>query len=1489
MLVLIFLALGGYAVLRSSKGQTYITQVIASYFSSKLNTTVTVKGVDIEFFNKVLLEGLYVEDLHQDTLLYLGELKLGIQSFDLDSSRFRLSSIGIKNTRFNVVKYKGEKELNLQFLIDAFDTGDTSTIKKTNIPQFRCKNISLSNIDFSYRYEDDTVSNVGINYSDIRVKKVSGAIKNVFIEGDTIHGEIQNLSCIEKSGFELKYFNAVAKVSPIQTELQKLEFITNNSHIKTNITFTYQKYEDYNDFIENVYMQGNFQKSRLEMNDIAYFAPELEGMHKTITFNGEIKGTVSGLKGKNMNLAFGESSYFKGDIKLTGLPNINETYLQLNVDEALTNSKDLRSIPIQPFVDKKYLKIPKELDKLGNIKFNGDFTGFIYDFVAYGTFKTAIGVISSDIALQEDKKKETFTYHGNIKARNFDLGKLVDAQKIIGKISLDADIKGKGLTINTINADVKGKVQQLEFNNYNYKNINIEGNFAKNIFKGAFDVQDENIALEYKGDIDFTGNLPLYKFTAIVKNADLDALNIIKTGNQNSLVGDFDVNISGNNLDNISGSVSSKKIVYNENGKDYIIKDFDVSSQQNRSIKSITLRSNVVDADFKGVINLEYFAESMQGFVAVFIPALSNKGKNNTSETTENFSYSINFKEPEALSKLLLKDLVIKPNTLLDGAINTETSKFSLNFVAPEIIINGNAVKTFNVTSQSDNEILYLLAECKSIEFTKDAHLGNVKIYSQAHKDSLKTYVDWRNLDSLRNYGRLRLNTHFESANKINMKFLTSEFFLEDSLWIVNDNNSIQIDSTQISINDFSISSSGQYVKVSGKISENKSDQLMVFLDKFNLAYANPFLKKSDITINGIITGNASISSLYDSPVYTAGANITDLLVNDVPIGSGSLISLWNSKKESVALNGKFMRGEIPTIGFSGFYYPNKESDNFDLELQFQKTQLKLVEKYTANLVSKIGGVATGDLFLKGSPEKPILTGSLEVQKNSFLFDYLNTFYTIPNGLVEFAENEITIKDMLMFDSPISEKGKPISPNTAIINTTITHSYFKNFNVDININAKNLFCLNTNEGQNASYYGKAFATGLIHISTDLKNTTIDIDAKTNKGTDFNIPLAGAEDVSSNDFIRFVNYVSDTVKVDDKYKLDLSGIQLNFNLDVTPDAQVQLIFDSKIGDIIKANGRGNIKMNINTLGQFNIFGDYVIEKGDYLFTLKNIINKKFKIDQGSTIAWHGNPYDAEINLNATYNLRTSLIDLMGESSTTNYSKRVPVECKLKMTDKLMNPTVKFDIVIPNSDQPIQDELLRITQNDGELNKQVFSLLLAGKFQPPSDRASTGTAGAVSSNSSELLSNQLSNWLSQITDQVDIGVNYKAGDQVTSKELQVSLSKQLFNDRMSIDGNFGVANSPTATNNTSSASNLVGDVNIEYKLTQDGKLRVKAYNQTYENTVISNNSPYKQGVGLTYKEEFNTFGELLRRYKAFFKSKKKKEELKEEVKEDVKKDE
>jgi hypothetical protein len=388
------------------------------------------------------------------------------------------------------------------------------------------------------------------------------------------------------------------------------------------------------------------------------------------------------------------------------------------------------------------------------------------------------------------------------------------------------------------------------------------------------------------------------------------------------------------------------------------------------------------------------------------------------------------------------------------------------------------------------------------------------------------------------------------------------------------------------------------------------------------------------------------------------------------------------------------------------------------------------------------------------------------------------------------------------------------------------------------------------------------------MSGNVENISIDVNANTDKNTHMYIPISSESDISENDYIRFVNKKSYGIKKI-VYKPDLSGIQLNINLDVTPDAEVQIMYDSKnYGDIIKAKGSGDIRMEVTTLGDFNMYGNYAIDEGDYLFSLRNLINKKFIIQQGSTIKFNGSPYDGIADINAIYHARTDLLPLFKEENSKDsatYSKRIQVDCLLSMKDKILNPTLSFDIDLPNSDDDTKTLVKSAIPTDEDMNKQVFALLIMNSFYTPPNNGnySSYVSNGFSNTSTELLSNQLSNWLSQISKKFDIGVNYRPGTQMTSDELQVALGTQLFNDRLSIDGNLGVSGSSQSS--TQKTSNLVGDVNLEYKLTKDGHLRVKGYNKSNTVDLLNSNAPYTQGVGIIYSREFDALIDLFRREK------------------------
>jgi hypothetical protein len=607
--------------------------------------------------------------------------------------------------------------------------------------------------------------------------------------------------------------------------------------------------------------------------------------------------------------------------------------------------------------------------------------------------------------------------------------------------------------------------------------------------------------------------------------------------------------------------------------------------------------------------------------------------------------------------------------------------------------------------------------------------------------------------------------------------------------------------------------------------------------------------------------------------LLTSDLTFKSFYVNDTIIGNGDVASVWDNSKEALFLHGSFVRNDLPNILFSGYYYPKKAENNIDMELDLQAIRMQLLKPFVIKYCSEFDGLISGSMSIKGSVKKPLLSGLINVKADKIKVDYLGTTYKFTHD-ISIENNAFGIDNMTIYD---------MNNNKAVVTGKVYHDNFKNFQLDFDIQTTKFMCLNTSETDNNLYYGKAFVTGVVSVFgfTD-NNIRIDANVQTEKITSKDksdkvnilskteltkiyIPLGGTTEVSQNNFITFVK--KDSSLSIDKYNVQLGGLALNFDVNVTPDAEIQLIFDQKVGDIIKARGNGNIKLNISERGDFKMYGDYVIENGDYLFTLQNIINKKFDIVKGSTIRWSGIPYKADLDINAVYKARASLQPFFDSTSAAgvDLKKRYPIDLNLGMMGNLLSPQINFDIGLPTVDAQTRQTVLSYVNTDvSEKNRQVFSLLILNSFVTPYQLAngnagSNAAAGAASANTSEMLSNQLSNMLSKISKDFDIGVNYRPGvSTITKDELEVALSTQLFNDKLTVEGNIG--NNP----NSQATNNIVGDVNVDYKITEDGKVRVKAFNKANDDNLTNINSPYTQGVGIFYREEFNTIGELFKQY-------------------------
>lgn len=1440
--------------------QNFVAHQLASFFSKELKTEISIGSIEITGFFNVSLENVTIKDLHKNLLLDSKKMTINVSDINTKNQFISLGNILMDNTTINLRKYKSEKEMNLQFLVNYFSSKDT--VSTGNSWGFSCFAFSIRNAHFVYQDLNKEFTDKGIDFNNLDFKSLNVDVSRIEMVGDSTYANIQNFSFCDRSGFIVKKLSADLMIGPKRILAKRLSMKTDNTDIAMHLKLDYNDYSDFENLFEKVKLYAILKPSHLALNDLAFFSPDLIGLTDIVNISGEIKGNIANLKGKNFRLLYGSNTHFSGNFTFTGLPNIEETYIKFTVKNFSTTKQDIEAFNIPGTKNKNHILVPDEIARLGNIRFNGSFNGFVNDFVAAGNFYTDLGNFSTDLSLRN--KNHIISYNGKVATSVFDLGTFMSDKELFGKVSMDADISGSGLDSRTANATLKGNISAIEFKKYNYKDIDISGTVARKKFKGQLNVRDENLDMDFAGTIDYSDSLPVFDFTSDIRKAAIANLHLVERDSIPTVSSSLKFKFTGDKIDNIQGNLECVNTRYQEGSKDYKIQKIDISNTSNyQGFKTLDFRSDFADIYVSGQFMFKDLNRSLKVFLNEYLPAFGyKKDEKMTKIPEENFSYKIDLKNTEQLTQLFMADLKIADKTNFSGFYNSNSSALVLMGKSSSIQYKKTKVKNFTVKGKTENNVIKFNASCDRLFVSDSTWLDSVNINTSSQNDSVLFGLYWNNkAEKFRNSGDIIGFVSFVNKPKIDIRLLKSEVVINDSVWAFGNMNLIQIDSNQVALYNVNLHCNNQKLSVSGFISGNPKDILTVQFNEFDVSNIDFLTDARNFDMDGIINGSLRLSDLYATPNFSSDLNIRNFGFNHDRIGDVVISTYWDDFVNGIKLNANVLyKGNVgittPMIA-AGYFYPDREKNNFNIDVKLEYLKLKFLTHYFTAFTSDFSGITWGNLKIQGATNEPELSGSIKLAVKHLKIDYLNTVYSFTTD-VEIKKNSFAFNHLVLYD---------VYGDSAIVNGTVNHDQLADFTYNFDIQTKKFLFLNTGPADNSLYYGKAMMSGLFNIYGNEQNTFMDINAKTLKNTQFFVPLSNTSELSENNFITFTDRIN--TKIVQSNTTDLSGIQMDFNLEVTPDADVQIIFDSKIGDVIKAKGNANFQFQISTNGDFKMYGDYIIEDGDYLFTLQNVINKRFKVQQGGVIQWNGDPYVASVNLNAIYKCKAPLYDLLMDS-TAIYKKRIPVDCILGMTDNLMNPTLTFDIDLPNSDENTKLLVKRAINTEQDMNRQVFSLLVLNRFVPPN----TGTANlssGVGSTSSELLSNQLSNWLSQISKQFDIGVKYRPGDEISSNELEVALSTQLFNDRVSIDGNLGMAGNNAATPTNQSSSNFVGDVNVEVKLTDDGKFRIKAYNHSNTNDILNNNSPYTQGMGIFYRKEFDDMRGLLHGSKA---SKKKK---------------
>ena len=1432
-----------------------MTHWLMKKMSENYNTKITIEGIDIAFFKSLVLKKVMIEDQQQDTLLFIDKASLNIDSLSFSKRRIYFGSLYFENSNINI--YKNAEKYNFRFLL-----GSSDSLSKLP-PKW---NINFKNLffwDSKIRYRDltstDTIKN-GVNFKNLQIDKLNLSIVNILSNDSVKTFHIDNASIYERSGFHIGDLRFSAKIDSSGFLLSDLTIVSNHSHmeaqrikISKNPFYQPDSVAKSYSMLNKYSIDGDFKESVISLADLSYIIPQIWGMNEPVLFSGNLKGSLNNLKFKKLNFKIGKNTQLNADLELKGLPDWKNTFIFFKLYNNTINFKDLSTIRLPDNYREKYLKIPPVLLKESKFTYQGNFNGFPGDFVAYGTLGGDLGTLSTDIAIRP-QKSGNITFAGNLNAKSFKVGKLLNYDPL-GAVSLGIKVNGTKSGGKKFNMEIKGNIDSLYLNNYRIDSIYIDGTASERSYEGSLTVDDENLQMSFFGIADLASKIPVFNFKSNVGNADLYALGIDKKHKDSKISFNLESNFSGDYIDNVNGQINLRNLNISRDGRLLQTNDLVLKTTNNTESNLINLRSDLVDIDINGKYLLREFDLTIRDYLSHFLPSVNLPFSKRISNGNNSLAFDIRIKKAEELGGFFLPGLEAKSPVVLKGNINSFKKTFSLDASATEILYKNARFKELTINSRNVNSRWEFRAGTNELLIGKNLKIQNLSMNNSLANDSLNTSFTWNNTGTPTYSGKidaLGIFSRGKTGNSIAVVNVNqSNIWIADSLWQI-EQSQLLFDSTSIAINNINIHHKNEGFQLSGKLSENQDDKLNISFNNVKLGNLDLILEK-DYGIDGELNGTASIANPYHSLYLTSDLKLSDFTYQQKNFGDLLIQNDWDKENKRLNSSFKLVKDKKTPLILEGFYEPLNKNLNFSST--FKDFPLETLTPLLTSFSDRIEGIGNGNVNVSGKLSDPDFNGNVAVRNTSIGISYTKVIYTL-NDTVRFSGDSIIFKNITVMDK---EK------NTGLFNGVLTHKLFGRMTYDLRASTNKILALNTSAPDNNLFYGLAHCSGKFALKGAGLKLKMTSTLRTEAGTQINIPLENPETVTENNFIRFLN--PDTL--DEKsQKLKRINTTNNFEMDMdliaTADARVQLLFNSTIGDAINGQGVGNLRFIYDKEGDFYIYGDYQIDKGDYMFVLQNVISRKFNIEQGGVISFNGDIYNALVDIDAVYNLRTTVSDLLSVSDQSDNSRRIPVQCKINLSQKLFNPVVKFDILFPTVEERTKDELQQFLSTQDDINRQMLSLLVMGQFFTPEylrgrQDFQSNTASFGGGITSDILSNYFTNWISKLSDDFELGFKYRPGDQINANQMEVALSTQIFDDKVTINGNIG--NNSRLQSNTTNP--VVGEVEVYVKLSKSGKLQLKAYNRANDD-LIYDTSLYKQGVGLSFREEFDSFSDLFKFY-------------------------
>ena len=1409
---------------------------IAHYFTDSLNkdfgTNITIDEVAISVFGGVKFKKVLILDHHKDTLIYSNRISTTIlESKKLLNGDLIFDGLDLHGLLFNLKTYKNEKESNLDKFIKAFETGKPSSRK------FLLKANKLQIFDGRFILTDDNRDNP----KDLDFTKLNASVTDFLIFGPDVTTKINKMSFLDFRGLYVKNLSSKFSYSKKNIKLENLDLLTKESTLNGSVVLNY-KIEDFSDFTDKVQFDIKLNSASIASNDIRYFYKEL-GKNQHFYTKTSIKGTLNDLKFKNLELVDDRKTQINGDVNFKNLfAKKGQKFSMYAKFDKLTSSYENLIVILPNILGNK---LPTSLKKLGRFSASGTSSVSTTAVEADFSMITALGNVTSNLEIQNIDVIDKASYIGNVILENFDIGTLLD-QKELGRVSLNIDVDGKGFKQKYLDTAIKGDITQIDYKNYNYTNIVVNGTLKSPNYKGQISINDPNLSMTFDGLLDLSKKDNRYDFHINVENADLNKLKLMKDS-VSVFRGDVVVQASGNNIENFQGNVYINETSY-QNAKDtYNFDDFTIISSfdQNR-VRTITVNSpDIVEGEIVG----KYEFNQLENLVKNSLGSLYTNFK--PSKVKKGQFLKFNFSIYNKIIEIFYPEISIGANTIVKGNISSDNQEFKLNFNSPQIVASTNTFDNIRVSVDNKNPLYNTYIELDSIK-TKYYKIRDFSLINVTMKDTLFFRSEFKGGANAEDYYNLNLYHTINKDNNNVVGISKSEVKFKDYLWFLNENetpdNQIVFDKSfkNFDIDNLILSHEDQAISLDGELKDTSYKDLKLSFKDVDLNKITPANDK--FIVHGNING--AVNFKQDKDVYqpTASIIIDSLNVNKTDLGILNFDIEGNESFKKFTINSNLENKNIESFNANGsFEILNKETF-LNLNLKFDKFNLATLSSLGGDVLSNIRGFVSGNSRIEGNLKKPEINGRLYVDDAGITIPYLNVDYALKDKtIIDLTDEKFIFRNNTLKDTKFG--------TTGTLNGSIEHKNFSDWKLDLAINSKRLLALDTKDSEDAAYFGTAFIDGLATIKGPTNGLFIKVDAKSEKGTSIKIPINNAESISDNSFVHFVtlkekyNIKKGIVEDTRTYK----GLELEFDFDITPDAEVEVILDRSTGHGMKGKGFGSLLFKINTLGKFNMWGDFQAYEGTYNFKYGGFIDKKFALKKGGSISWEGNPMRAQLNLEAVYKTSANPAVLLENSS---FNSKVPVEVIIGIRGDLTSPEPDFNIEFPTVSNVLKSEI-QYKLNDKDVRQtQALYLLSSGSFLSPEGVSQSDFSGSLFETATSLLGSIIKT----DDEKFNVGFNFIGADRRIGKESDgrfVATISSKINERITINGKLGV---PFGGINESA---IVGDVEVLYRVNEDGTLNLRLFNRENDINYIGQGIGYTQGMGVTYEVDFDTFKELVNR--------------------------